>query len=111
MQLETSHPDPQTLVVRIGGRFDAHTVADVKVTWADPKIHNVVVDLSETTFIDSMGLAALVSGLKTTRERGGTLVLASVSEVARVILELTRMHLAFTITPTLEEAVNLVLKK
>lgn len=108
MQLTTSNPDSQTLLLGIEGRFDAHTVAEVKATWADAALCNVVIDLSETAFIDSMALAALVSGLKTTRERGGTLILASVSEVTRVILELTQMHIAFTITPTVEEALKLV---
>ena len=108
MQLTTSNPDQHTLLLGIAGRFDAHTVTEVKAAWADPAHKNIVIDLSQTVFIDSMGLAALVSGLKTARERGGTLILASVSEVTRVILELTKMHLAFTITPTVQEALDLV---
>ena len=50
---------------------------------------DVVVDLSETTFLDSTGLRALVTGLNDTGERGARLSIAHASEVARVSLEIT----------------------
>lgn len=65
----------------------------------------MIVDLAATTFIDSSGLAALISGLKTMRAQGGKLVVANMGEQARTIFDLTRMDLVFTICATTTEAV------
>ena len=52
----------------------------------------VVVDLSETEFIDSSGLGALIAGLKTTRQAGGDLRLAGAGPQVLAVLELTNLH-------------------
>ena len=51
----------------------------------------VVVDMAETTFLDSSGLGALIAALKTTRQAGGDLRIARLPEQALMVLELTRM--------------------
>ncbi|MBX3082886.1 MAG: STAS domain-containing protein [Anaerolineae bacterium] len=108
MEIQTEQPNSQTLVLRLSGRFDANTIGDVKSRWtAQDVIHYVIIDLSGTTFIDSMALATLSSGMKTTRQRGGELLLVNLSEVARVIFELTSMDKAFRILPTVDEALTL----
>jgi anti-sigma B factor antagonist len=51
----------------------------------------VVVDLSRTEFVDSSGLGALISGLKTTRMAGGDLRIAAPGAQVRTVLELTNL--------------------
>lgn len=51
----------------------------------------VVVDLGPTAFIDSSGLGALVSGLKTCRQAGGDLRIAAAGEQVRTVLRLTNL--------------------
>ena len=51
----------------------------------------VVVDLAETTFIDSSGLGALIAGLKETRQVGGDLRIAAAGEQVRTVLRLTSL--------------------
>ncbi|MBN1681360.1 MAG: STAS domain-containing protein [Anaerolineae bacterium] len=109
MEMDISHPSDSTLVLNIRGRFDAYMVDKVKSSWQSrPDIKNIVVDLSETTFIDSMGLATLISGLKEARRRGGILLVANPAEMVQVILGLTAMDRALTIVPTVEEALSQV---
>ena len=109
MELKTSFPSVNTLVLTLQGRVDASTIDQVKSTWnTAEQVQSIVIDLSQTTFIDSMGLAALVSGLKTARQRGGRFVIAAPSEPVRVILELTAMDRAFEIAQTIEAALSLV---
>src|SRR5262249_786579 len=67
----------------------------------------VVADLSETTFIDSMALAVLVSGLKVVRQRGGDFILASPAEAVSVILELTSIDRAFNVVGSVDEGLKL----
>lgn len=51
----------------------------------------IVVDLSGTTFVDSSGLGALVSSLKSARQAGGDLRLVSPSEQVSMVLRLTNL--------------------
>ncbi|MGW0158106.1 STAS domain-containing protein [Mycobacterium sp. NPDC003323] len=54
--------------------------------------HRVVVDLSECEFIDSSGLGALISGLKTARQAGGDLRIAAPTRQVSTVLELTNLN-------------------
>lgn len=60
----------------------------------------MTVDLSETRFLDSSGLGALVGLHKVMCSRGGTFTLLNPSPVARQLLDLTRLHRILKITNT-----------
>jgi anti-sigma B factor antagonist len=108
MEIQTERPNETTLILHISGRFDAHTVGQVKALWlADEKIQTVVADLANTTFIDSIALSVLISGLKTVRQRKGEFVLANPAEVVQVILELTSLDRVFKSAPSVSEALQL----
>lgn len=51
----------------------------------------IVVDLSGTTFVDSSGLGALVSCLKSARQVGGDLRLVAPTEQVSMVLRLTNL--------------------
>jgi anti-anti-sigma factor len=57
----------------------------------------VLIDLKETTFIDSSGLGALASALKTVRSAGKQLFFSSPNEQVKIVFELTCMDRAFEI--------------
>jgi len=52
----------------------------------------IALDLAQVDFIDSSGLGALISGLKTTRQAGGDLRIASPTEQVQLVLQLTNME-------------------
>jgi anti-sigma B factor antagonist len=58
---------------------------------------NIEIDLSQTMFIDSCGLGALVSLHKTACSRHGQVRLLNPTPPVNQILELTRMHRIFAI--------------
>lgn len=96
-------------VLEVGGRFDAHMAPGVaawlaRVTEQPPG--RAVVDLSTAIFIDSAALSSLVSGMKRCRQVGGDLHLCGLQGPVQVIFELTRLHRAFSVYPSLREAVN-----
>lgn len=99
--------DQNIILVHLSGRLDAVTTPKVKTvlqqltTTEQPKI---VIDLNEVSFIDSSGLAALVSGLRSARENGGTIALSGVQPQARTVFHLTMMDRVFSIHPTPDEA-------
>jgi anti-sigma B factor antagonist len=57
----------------------------------------VVVNLGETQFMDSSGLAVVVAGLQAARKMDGDLHLAQMSDTIRALFELTRLHTVFQI--------------
>jgi anti-sigma B factor antagonist len=61
---------------------------------------SVEIDLSETMFIDSCGLGALISLQKTCSNREGSVRLLNPTPPVQQILELTRMHRVFEIVKT-----------
>ena len=60
----------------------------------------IVIDLSQTEFIDSSGLGALVSCLKRARQAGGDLRIAGLTQQVRTVFELTNLDRILKIVPT-----------
>lgn len=51
----------------------------------------VVVDLADTTFLDSSGLGAIIAGLKSARQAGGDLRIARPTPAVLTVFQLTNM--------------------
>ncbi len=68
----------------------------VKLEFKEPQ-KNISIDLSQTNFVDSCGLGALISLHKATCNRNGTVRLVNPTAPVQQILELTRMHRIFEI--------------
>jgi anti-sigma B factor antagonist len=64
----------------------------------------IVVDLQDTSFIDSSGLGALVAGLKKTRQHGGDLRIARAQKQIRTVLGLTNLDRILRPYESLEDA-------
>jgi anti-sigma B factor antagonist len=64
----------------------------------------LLVDFSQTGYIDSSGLGVLVSLSKKIREQGGALRLAGLNEDLRTLFELTKLDTLFQIADTREQA-------
>ena len=102
-------PRENTAVLAIEGHLNAVTArelkANIKHLVAEKNIH-VILDFAEVTYCDSSGLAALVSGLKTAREQGGSLKLVGLSEEAKRMFELTRLASLFEFYQNVDEALQ-----
>ena len=66
----------------------------------------VVLDLGRLDFVDSSGLGAFLSCLKTMRATNGILVFGGVSRNVRNVLELVHMYKLVEYFDTVEEAVD-----
>jgi anti-sigma B factor antagonist len=92
--------DGSTTTVRVIGELDMSTSPELRsclFALANGGQECVVLDLSELDFIDSMGIGALVGGLKQLRSRGADLVLRSPTPRVLKVIELTHLDRAFTI--------------
>lgn len=68
----------------------------------------LLLDLSHTTFMDTSGLAVLVSSLKAARKKDGDVYLANMGPTLRAVFELTRLHTVFQIFDDAASAVRSV---
>ena len=64
----------------------------------------ILVDFTNTGYIDSSGLGVLVSLAKKLREEGGELRLAGLNEDLKTLFELTKLDSLFTIVDSADEA-------
>lgn len=95
-------------VVRLAGDVDLEHTPEVRKTLLDAvaERRDVLVDMSEVTYIDSSGIASLIEALQAARSIGAELGLVSVSMQALRVLRLARLDLVFPIHDDLASAMS-----
>jgi anti-sigma B factor antagonist len=94
-------------VVPLKGEIDLHvspTVTAALTEVIDQKPERLVVDLSEVTYIDSAGLAALIQAMQKVEGYGGKFMLSGLQETVRSIFEISRLDQVFQIFPDADAA-------
>jgi anti-sigma B factor antagonist len=107
--IKTEQLSDGVYVISLTGEVDLYTAPEFKeqlVEIIGNGASTVVVDLTETTFIDSTTLGVLVGGVKRLRPEGGQLVLVCSDRNITKIFEITGLDKVFTIHATLAEAVE-----
>jgi len=96
-------------VISLAGEVDLYTAPEFKQQLLEvigQGARNVVVDFSDTTFIDSTTLGVLVGGVKRLRTNDGQLSLVCSDRNITKIFEITGLDRVFTIYPTRNEALE-----
>jgi anti-anti-sigma factor len=98
----------QTQIVQPKGRLDVTTAADFRRQVSDIAISPnppkyLVLDLHGVTFMDSSGLGALVSALKSIRNSNGDMVICGANDQVQMLFELTSMNKIFKIYSNVDE--------
>jgi anti-sigma B factor antagonist len=100
-------PVGEVLVVAVVGQLVVGNRQEFKQTVLDEVergARKVLVDFTETGYVDSSGLGALVSLNKRLRELGGELRLTALNDDMRTLFELTRLDTLFKLYGTRAEA-------
>lgn len=109
MELLTKTLSRQTTILSVQGRLDAGTAPSFKSAIQEilsGETSELIIELSQTDFIDSSGLSAIVSALKRVNTKKGALLLAAPKMQAKVTLRLTMLDQILPIFPSLEEAIQ-----
>ena len=96
-------------VIALSGEVDLYTAPEFKQQLLEvigQGATHVVVDLSDTTFIDSTTLGVLVGGVKRLRPTGGQLSLVCSDRNITKIFEITGLNKVFPIHQTRAEALE-----
>lgn len=69
---------------------------------------NLILDLSQTRYIDSSGLSAILVGNRLSNESQGSFVICGLQDSVNKLITISQLDKIIKITPTLNEAVDLV---
>ena len=107
--IEDRSVDAATHVVSVAGEIDLFTAPEFKQRVSAPidegRTH-VIVDLTETTFIDSSSLGVLIGAHRRLRRLEGALVIVCSNDAIVKTFRITGLDGVFTIVNTLDEAFN-----
>ena len=109
--VQTERVDDSTYVIALAGEVDLYTAPEFKQQLLDviaKGAKDVVVDFTNTTFIDSTALGVLVGGVKRLRPSGGSLALVCTDQNISKIFEITGLDRVFPIHGSREEALRSV---
>jgi anti-sigma B factor antagonist len=103
--------DAERHVLAVRGEIDLFTAPELKQVLAESieagRVR-IIVDLTETTFLDSTALGVLIGAVKRLRSRDGALAIVNVDENIAKTFEITGLDQIFTILPSREAAVDAV---
>lgn len=98
-------------VLRVSGEIDIYTAPLFKqsvVKLVSEGNNDVVIDLSEVTFMDSSGFGTLLGATRRLRPSGGGLHLAGANSTIQRMLRLTRLDTIMQVYDTAEQAARAV---
>ena len=107
--IKTEQVSDDAYVISLAGEVDLYTAPEFKQQLLEvigQGAKEVVVDFSDTTFIDSTTLGVLVGGVKRLRPNGGRLALVCNDRNITKIFEITGLNKVFPIYESRAEAVE-----
>lgn len=108
MTIETTQSGPR-VIVKVIGRMDAESAPAFEEAcraWVDRGVYRLVVDMSELSYISSMGLRSFITIGKLAQEKGGRLRLCRVAGLVKQVFEITRLTSIFPMHDSLESALT-----
>ncbi len=109
--IKTEQLGDDNYVISLAGEVDLYTAPEFKQQLLEVISQggkNVVVDFSDTTFIDSTTLGVLVGGVKRLRPNGGRLALVCTDQNITKIFEITGLDRVFPIHSSRDDALQAV---
>ncbi|HEY3288707.1 MAG TPA: STAS domain-containing protein [Anaerolineae bacterium] len=108
-QAEEGQPQRKPVpVLTISGRLDASTVNILERALmralSSKEARTVIVDVGEVTYISSSGLRVLLTARRQVRERGGDILLCSLTPNVRDVMSMVGFTTLFTVYEHIEEA-------
>lgn len=112
MNFEVVNNDKYTVIKSKVEKLDTNCAPELKselVYLNKQNIRNIVLDLSETRYCDSSGLSAVLVANRLCNNSSGTFVLTGLQEPVMKLITISQLQTVINITPTLDEASDLVM--
>ncbi len=101
--------DAERRVVAVSGEIDLFTAPELKAALSetiDSGGSRIVVDLTETTFLDSTALGVLIGAVKRLRSGDGRLTIVNVDDNIAKTFQITGLDQIFPMSATREDAIK-----
>lgn len=111
MNFTIANKDKYTLVSTNVDKLDTTCAPELKselVYLNKTNVRNIVIDMSRTRYCDSSGLSALLVANRLCKGVNGSLVICSLQEPVMKLVQISQLESVLSITPTVEEAVDLL---
>jgi anti-sigma B factor antagonist len=108
LEIETRREGDATIVAARGEVtvFSSPALRESLRKIAGDRPARLILDLTQTRYIDSSGVATLVEALQTLQRYNGKLVLAGMNQRVRGVFEIARLDGIFPMAPTVQEALK-----
>jgi anti-sigma B factor antagonist len=97
-------------VIHLKGQFvggeETDDLRDTLKSISDSQKNKLIIDLKDTTYLNSTALGVLISAHANFVKRDGRIILCNISKSIENIFVITKLTMVFTITETLDEAIN-----
>ena len=106
VNIEATRTGP-TVILKVIGRMDAVNAPafeDTCKSWVDQGVSQIIVDMSELSYVSSMGLRSFVLIGKMTQEKHGALRLCRCTGLVKQVFEITRLNSVFPMHESVEAA-------
>ena len=94
-------------VEKLDSQISPSLKSELVVLNAD-EFKNIIIDLEETRYCDSSGLSAILVANRLCKNAGGSFILCSLQRSVSKLISISQLDTILNITPTLEEAVDLL---
>jgi anti-sigma B factor antagonist len=109
LDIRVERVPPAAALFVLAGEADLHRAPELREEMSaviDEGIHDLVVDLSDVTFIDSMTLGVLLGAMKRVKPQGGRLCVVVQDENIRRVFEITLLDRVFTVFDDRSQALD-----
>lgn len=99
-ELNTESNDGKNVVISVKGEIDIYSAPDFKESLyqsINDVQQNIILDFSDLSYIDSMGLGILVGALKRVREKDRNITIKNPKSTVRKLFRITGLDKAFII--------------
>ncbi len=111
MNFTIANKDKYTLVSTNVDKLDTTCAPELKselVYLNKTNVRNIIIDMGKTRYCDSSGLSALLVANRLCKGVNGSLVICSLQEPVMKLVQISQLESVLSITPTVEEAVDLL---
>jgi anti-anti-sigma factor len=108
MEFEITPIDAETSRVRLEGRMDSQGVDKIELRFSGGVVaagRNAVIDLSQVTFLASMGIRLFITSARSLQHKGARMVLFGASEAVQSVLDTVALDQIIPITVNEQQAI------
>jgi anti-anti-sigma factor len=111
MNFTIENKDKYTLVTSNVEKLDTTCAPELKselVYLNKTNVRNIIINMARTRYCDSSGLSALLVANRLCKGVNGSLVICALQEPVTKLVQISQLESVLSITPTEEEAVDLL---